>query len=231
MVTLGEIAKTIKEKGKYWIAFTGDSITSCEWAHPNWREIVEYVLKDKLNYDWGLKTFNFAYDGSTSEDLLDRVGELKLLNPNMVIMLTGANDPFRNPEIPPDIFKSNVSVIKKIIDDLGSQFVLSSDNYPNNEWAAEKCLPYLDKLQEVDEKFINLFEVSKSFPMDRIYTFVSEMDIPEEHVKNGENDFWHPNQLGNAYVAKVMLKEIFGIEFDPEKFWKETLAGKKLPRY
>ena len=47
MVTLQEISDSIKSNGKYWIAFTGDSITSCEWVHPNWREIVEYVLQEK----------------------------------------------------------------------------------------------------------------------------------------------------------------------------------------
>jgi len=119
MIALQEISETIKSKGRYWIAFTGDSITSCEWVHPNWREIVEYVLQNELtDYlkndwktgEWGIKGFNFAYDGATT-------------------------------------------------------------------------------------------------------------------------NLQHPNQLGNAYIAKVILKEVFGIEFDPELYWKDTLEGEKYPKY
>lgn len=45
---MDEIKNALKTNGKYWIAFVGDSITSTEWVHPNWREIVEYVLKEEM---------------------------------------------------------------------------------------------------------------------------------------------------------------------------------------
>lgn len=228
MVTKQEIADKINKKGSYWIVFTGDSITSCEWVHPNWREIVEYALKDKLN-DWGLKTFNFAYDGATSRDLANRSSELNLLKPDLVILLTGANDPFQN--IEPEEFRGNVLKIKNAVEESGSRFILSSDNYPNNEWAASKCIPYIDELKSVTSDFINLFELSKTFPKDKIYTFIQEMDIPEERAEKNKTDFWHPNQLGNAYIAKVILKEVFGIEFDPELYIQTTLTGEKYPKY
>lgn len=229
MIKLIDIESKLKASGKYWIAFAGDSITSGEWVHPNWREIVEYVLKDKFNNDWGLKTFNLAYDGSTSKDILSRKDELKSIPSDLVILLTGANDPFQ--KISPEDFKSNLVKLKKFIEESGSELVLSSDNYPMNEWVAEMCRLYVESMKEVDMNFINLFEISKKFPMDRIYTFTSEMDIPEEKIEKGKADFWHPNQLGNAYIAKVILKEVFDIEFDPEKYWKDTLSGEKLPSY
>ena len=228
----------VKEKleidGKYWIGFVGDSITSTEWVHPNWREIMEYVLKDKFNYDWGVKTFNLAYDGATSRDLVEKFKNLEFKNlieqMDMVILMTGANDPFHG-EIKPDELKEHLILIKKLVEEQGCDFVLASDNCPMNKWAEEKCLPYVEALKDVDQNFTNLFEESKNFPMERIYTFVSEQDIPEEKVKKGEIDFWHPNQLGNAYIAKVILDKVFGFGFDPEKYIETTKLGYKMPEY
>ncbi len=225
-----KIKKALVKNGKYWIAFVGDSITSTEWVHPNWREIVEYVLKDKFNSDWGIKTFNFAYDGSTSKDLLERVDELTLLKPDIVIMLTGANDPFHG-EINPKDLKNNILKIKETIENSRVEFVLSSDTCPMDKWAEEKCIPYVEAINSVDNGSIKLFEESRNFPKEKIYTFIAEQDIPEERVFKGKTDFWHPNQLGNAYIAKVILKEVWGIEFDPEKYIETNNLGYKLPEY
>jgi hypothetical protein len=79
-------------------------------------------------------------------------------------------------------------------------------------------------------QIINMFEKYKQFDLDRFFTFKSE-ENPEERVKEGDLDFWHPNQLGNAYIAKIILGEVFGVEFDPEKYIKENLAGEKYPGY
>jgi len=56
-----KIKEALEKNGKYWIAFVGDSITSTEWVHPNWREIVEYVLKDKLQKDSSRKHQDACY--------------------------------------------------------------------------------------------------------------------------------------------------------------------------
>jgi len=232
MVTLVDIKNAIKEKGKYWIVFTGDSITSCEWVHPNWREIVEYVLKDKLAYDWGLKTFNFAYDGGTSKDLVNRLPEILKVDPDLVLTMIGGNDPFLSVSV--SDHTRNVKILKDRVEANRARFVYSTDNNPLSDYAQKKYSPYVDadrKLGLPANQFIDLYRLSDKFPKERIYTFVVEDDIPVENIRKGDLDYWHPNQLGNAYIAKVMLKEIFGIEFDPEKFWQETLAGEKLPRY
>lgn len=63
MIKISDIQKQIDKNGKYWITFVGDSTTSCEWVHPNWREIVQYVLNEKLGGDWRFRGFNFGYDG------------------------------------------------------------------------------------------------------------------------------------------------------------------------
>ncbi len=224
-----EIADKIKSNRRFWIAFTGDSITSCEWIHPNWREIVEYVLKDKLDYDWGLKGFNFAYDGAITTDILEKFDEMLLITPDLIICMIGANDPFKPVGV--DDYKENIKNIMDKANKAGVDFVLCTDNRPDNNWARMQYEKYVVALKEENINFINLFKEGNNFPNEKIYTFIAESDIPAERVKKGEKDFWHPNQLGNAYIAKVILKEVFGVNFDPERYWKETLAGKKLPRY
>ena len=59
-------------------------------------------------------------------------------------------------------------------------------------------------------KFINLFEEFDKFPKERIFTFISE-EIGVVGLKKGDVDFLHPNQLGNAYIAKTILREVFGV--------------------
>lgn len=239
MITLKEVSDSIKSKGKFWIAFSGDSITSCEWVHPNYREIVEYVLQEEMtNYlgdwksaEWGVKGFNFGYDGSTTKDILDKSDEILSLRPSLVILMIGGNDPSAG--ISPVEHKENIIKIKNKFEENDIKFVFSTDNKPWNDKAVEKYRPYIEidkKIEMGESQFVNLFEISENFPNERIYTFKSE-ENSVEGIKEGDLDFWHPNQLGNAYIAKVILKEVFDIKFDPEKYIKETLSGEKYPGY
>lgn len=249
MITLQEISDTIsgawhnssnsvKSKGKYWIVFTGDSITSCEWVHPNWREIVEYVVKEELTVflgdwktsEWGIRTFNFGYDGATTKNILEKVDDINLVNPDLVIGLMGGNDPTFKIEV-----SKHVENIKKIIDSLNTKVVWctstpAAKGYSKNqeyEPYAKACMqiPQSERLTMID-----MFNLYKEFPTEKFFTFTSE-ENPIENVKKGDLDLVHPNQLGNAYIAKVILKEVFGIDFDPEKYWKDTLVGEKYPEY
>ena len=43
------IVERVLNSKTYTIAFIGDSITSCEWIHPNWRDIVRYVLESEID--------------------------------------------------------------------------------------------------------------------------------------------------------------------------------------
>ena len=241
MISLKEIKETIKKKGKFWIAFTGDSITSCEWVHPNWREIVEYVLKQKLRdhlvgdwqtAQWQLRFFNFAYDGATTRDILNKLPEITTVKTDLLIAVIGANDPFRDVSV--SEHNENIIKLKNSVEKSGTKFIFSTCNNPDRDVSSSAYLPYVEadrKLADTGGKFVNLYEESDTFPRDRIYTFKFEEDDPLESIKKGDKDFWHPNQLGNAYIAKVMLKEVFDISFDPEKYWKDTLAGEKMPKY
>jgi lysophospholipase L1-like esterase len=237
MITLQEIAETIKSKGRFWIAFTGASNVSCEWVHPNWRGIVEYVLQEEMtNYlgdwkkaEWGVKGFNFGYDGATTKDILEKVDYIKLVSPDLVIAMLGGND---------EVFKisiaEHVGNIKNIIRELKTKVVWCTSIATGSPDKNKRYEPYSKACMQIPEddnlQLVDLFNIYKSFPLRKFYTFKSEENVPE-HIKEGEIDFLHPNQLGEAYVAKAVLKEVFGIEFDPELYWKDTLAGEKYPKY
>ena len=237
MISLKEIADTINKKGRFWIAFTGDSITSCEWVHPNWREIVEYVLKEEMtNFlgdwkksEWGIRGFNFGYDGATTRDILEKSDTIKLISPDLVIGLMGGNDEIFNIGV-----SEHVENITRMINGLQTKVVWSTSIAFGNIDKNNKYEPYANACIQIsgkgDIQLIDMFNIFKSFRLERFYTFKSEANL-EENIKKGEIDYIHPNQLGNAYIAKVILKEVFGINFDPELYWGDTLAGEKYPKY
>ena len=86
-------------------------------------------------------------------------------------------------------------------------------------------VPGLPNLQKID-----MFSIYQKFSTEKFFTFISE-ENSVEGIKAGEVDLQHPNQLGNAYIAKVILKEVFNIDFDPELYIKTTLSGEKFPKY
>jgi lysophospholipase L1-like esterase len=235
---MNDIKQKLETEGKYWITFVGDSITSTEWVHPNWREIVEYVLKNELSKvmsdwkkpSWGIRCFNWGLDGSTSTDIVERFEEIIQLKPDLMIVMIGANDPPLGVEIPSH--QKNIEKIIGLAKSKGIELVLCTNNNPWNEESSNQYRPYAESDRKISGvKLVDMFKESENFPKEKIYTFVSEADIPEENIKKGDKDFWHPNQLGNAYIAQVILKEIFGIEFDPEKYTETNTAGYKYPEY
>src|SRR5581483_11376901 len=238
MITLQEIADTIKNKNKFWICFVGDSITSTEWVHPNWREIVEYVVKDALEeyFDgewkpsaWGVRCFNFGYDGAKTTDILDRIDDIKIVNPDLVIGVMGSNDRKKIS------VEDHVKNIQEIIRRLDTKVVWCNSIYgaegskKNVEYA-----PFAEATLKIKTdknlQLINLFDKYKEFPINKFYTFKEPYD-PEKGINIGGIDDAHPNQLGNGYIAKVILSQVFGIEFDPERYMADTLKGEKYQEY
>lgn len=217
MITLEEIKNKLETTGKYWIAFVGDSLTNAKGVHPNWREIVEDVLNEKLNIQ-GLRCFNFGYEGATSRSTLKRIDEITTLQPDLVVLMIGINDPYFGVGL--EEHRKNILEIKN---SLSEDFVFVTDNKPMDTKMVEKYSPYVEADRKLNfENFINLFNISSKFPQDRIFTYKFE-DIPEMGAIAGEVDYVHPNILGNAYIAKTILKEMFGLEFDPEKYWQDML--------
>lgn len=241
MIRLEEIKQNLNKLEKYWIVFTGDSITSCEWVHPNWRDIVIYVLQNELTTilsedwktsEWGIKGFNFAYDGATTKDVLEKTADILLVKPQLVIGLMGGNDPTLGLSVEESI--QNITKISELIIASGSKVVwCNSTPSKDSKWNI-MYQPYAKAFMQIPDKEnflkIDMFNLYQKLPTERFFTFVSEENLVEG-IKKGGPDLRHPNQLGNAYIAKVILKEVFGINFDPEKYIKDTLEGEKFPNY
>lgn len=234
MIQLSDINKCLKETGKYWLVFTGDSITSCEWVHPNWRDIVIYVLQEEMKKylkgdwktaEWGIKGFNFAYDGSTTKDILEKIENILLVKPQMVIGLMGENDSALGISVNESV--ENINKIAESVISSGSKLVwcnsisAGKDSRKNAEYES-----YAKALMQIPDKKglikVDMFNLYQKFPAERFFTFI---------YKNDEPDLEHPNQLGNAYIAKIILEKVLGINFDPEKYIQETFKGKKNPSY
>lgn len=242
MIQLKDISTNLKNRGKYWIVFTGDSITSCEWVHPNWRDIVIYVLQEELTVllkgdwktsEWGIKGFNYAYDGATTKDVLEKINDILLVKPQLVIGLMGGNDPVLGVSVDESV--NNIRKISELITSSDSKLVWCN-SIPAGKGSKKnpEYEPYAKVFTQIPDKKdfykIDMFNLYQKYPTERFFTFTSE-ENPIEGIKEGEPDLQHPNQLGNAYIAKVVLEEAFGIIFDPEKYVKETLEGKKFPGY
>ncbi|MBU0708801.1 SGNH/GDSL hydrolase family protein [Patescibacteria group bacterium] len=239
---LEEISKNLTNTGKYWIVFTGDSITSCEWVHPNWRDIVIYVLQEEmttsLNGDWqtsewGIKGFNFAYDGATTRDILEKINDILLVKPQLVIGMMGGSDPVLDVGIEESI--ENIKKISELIANMDSKLIwCNSTPAGKGSKMNPEYEPYARAFMQIPDKKdffkIDMFNLYQKFPTEKFFTFLSE-ENPVEGIKAGEPDLQHPNQLGNAYIAKIILKEAFGIEFDPENYIRDTREGKKYPSY
>lgn len=144
--------------------------------------------------------------------------------------MIGANDPTQG--VNEDEYKSNLIKIIENAKENNIEIWLSSCNKAWNERSNNLCLPYVEIQRNLGiENFIDMYTESDKFPKERIYTFVSECDIPEENIKKGDLDFWHPNPLGNAYIAKIILDKIWGFKFDPEKYMNSVQRGEKMPEY
>jgi len=242
MFDIGQFANQLKSKNRFWIAFTGDSITSCEWVHPNWREIVEYVLKKETTKqlkgdwkpsEWGIRGFNFAYDGATTADILIKLHDILLVKPDMVIALMGGNDLLYKISVGEHV--ENIAKIIKKFSDSGSKVVWCTSTPALESWIKNtEYKPYAQATMKIktneNGQLIDMFNIYKKFPLKEIFTFISEENLVAG-VKEGEIDPNHPNQLGNAYIAKVILKDVFSIEFNPEKYIQDTLTGEKYPGY
>jgi lysophospholipase L1-like esterase len=238
---LQKIRETITKDDIYKIIFYGDSITSTEWVHPNWREIIDYVLKDYLVPiigdwkipSWKIRTINAGLDGATTKDFVEQL-ELHVLsyNPSLVIFMGGKNDLYLGLSV--EEYCQNLSEIFKKLNNKKIDTVFCSSTPSLRKDFTERFKPYVEKTPGITKKynipFINIFEQYQEFQLEKFFTFISEGN-PEVGIKKGEIDPLHPNQLGNAYIAKILLKEIFGIDFDPEIYIKDTINGKMYPRY
>ena len=225
------------------ILLIGDSITSAEWVHPNWRDILEYVLKEEMwrvlkkeGFDytvpyWGIRCYNFGFDGAQSFNVLSKIHNFTRVNPDLSLIMMSRNDMDMN--FPVDVHASNLGTLALLLKKAGSEVVYSTPQHELYDQLNKKYEPYrLAALRELKGKCdtLDLESEYSKFDYKSFYTFISE-ENKVAGVKEGEIDPSHPNMLGNAYIAKVFLDKLFGISFDPESYIKTLLRGDKFPKY
>ncbi len=234
------IKSALESKKSFKVAFIGDSITSAEWIHPNWREIVEYVLKEELTKQfedwkitsWGIRCFNYGFDGSTTRDIKEFVltGTIPT-HLYLVIYLLGNNDMYI--KVPTDEYLSNV---KNTISKFTCPIILCSNpttNNPDVNEAYEKTYyqSFLSFLSNPNLICLDIFKETQKYDLTSFYTLINVPGNEVIQVKPGEEDFLHPNRLGNAYIAKIILETAFKISFNPEKYLQELKSDIMSPTY
>lgn len=173
-------------------------------------------------------------DGATTKDLLEGLEDYVLdLNTHLVIILAGKNDMHRKISV-----KSHLKNINKIIKKLKKQkidIVFISSTPSLYQKYNENFRKYVTKYDKFFSKnrvtYFNLFNEFQNYDLERFFTFKSPYGIEELGIKSGQKDPFHPNQLGNAYIAQTILEKVFAISFDPEKYIEDTNNNKMYPSY
>lgn len=241
-----DIKKQIEQDKLFLIAYYGASTTSSEYLFPNWGEIIRYVLKDyleekigkyKIAY-WNIQTMNMGLNGALSGDLLERFDDFVLSkNPNMIFLDASKNDAYH--DIDKKITeKNNKELIKKALDrDIKIVFTTRIPSLRKD--LNDKIITYV----EIDRKCAEYFSNNRNFIFVDLFKLYPEDLIEKSHsligeenesigMKKGEIDPIHYNRFGNAIVARILLKEVFGINFDEGKFLKDLADPiKKYPEY
>jgi lysophospholipase L1-like esterase len=248
---LDDIKARITLNQKFKIVFYGDSTTSTEWVHPNWREVMEYVIKMELedfeesengstqwNYSWwNLNFVNSGLNGAETKDFIERLERDVFAHfPDMVIFIGGGNDVDKISEAK---HAENVKFLLKLMTNKIRHVYMASDIYTVNSYHNKRYEEYFKAIKPLfpfkDAPLIDLYGTFKELPLHEFYTYQVEKEeekfLTDESYAGGTIDTYHPNRLGNAYVAKILLKEIFDIDFDPELYIADVLADRKYPRY
>ncbi|OGD68046.1 hypothetical protein A3I18_02490 [Candidatus Campbellbacteria bacterium RIFCSPLOWO2_02_FULL_35_11] len=245
-IFLKSIKEIVENNKIFFIVYYGTSTTSFDHVFPNWGEIIKYVLRGELeNFvdykqaHWNLQTFNRGLSGASSKDLLIKIDDFVLeTKPNMVFVGVGDNDYFYN--IDKEITKKNTTEIINKLLDKNLKVVFTTAAPSLNENLNKEIIEYIEIDREVAKQFlgndnfvfVDLFELFPKNLLDKSYTLISPTGNTDAGYGPGELDYIHYNKFGNAVVAKILLKKVFDIDFDHEKFLKDLEDNtKKYPDY
>jgi len=241
------IKKQVAQGKLFFIIYYGPSSVSYEYIFPNWGEILKWVLKDQLEEKvgdykkayWDFQTANMGLDGASSVDLLERLSILVLdKSPDLVVLKdAGGNDGVCG--IKKEITKGNTQkMIKNLLEkDIKVAFLNSVPSLSDdlNEKMKNYIEIYRRMVGEFEENenftFVDLFNLFPPSEVEKSYSLISEGN-EDYGIEKGEIDSSHCNKYGNAMMAKILLKEVFGIEFDHEKFLRDVADDSiKYPGY
>lgn len=236
MKFLEDIIEYVKKDKLYSIVFYGASTTSAEYSMPNWGEIIRYWLKDGIGNaigdhakaSWNIQTANRGLNGGSSQDLLERFDDFVLsLKPQIIFLSVGKNDAYF--EIDKKITAENTKKIIRKSLAAGSKVVFMTTVPALWEKLNEKIRDYV----EVDRALTQEFLDNKNFIFIDLYKLFSKQDLEKSYtlisldgneivgIAPGEVDPIHYNKFGNALVAKIILKEVYDLDLDVEKFIKD----------
>lgn len=234
MTILDDIRSKINGKEIYRILFLGDSITSAEFVHPSFREIVEDRLKEKLESesdDWQLpykylRFFNSSFQGATSADFVNKLQE-EVFNyyPDIVITMLGKNDYWLKIDKETSVKNIENILIRIQREGIKTAFLTSSCSLkPEVNKEFEKYVNlYNDRIKESVDIYIDLFSYFKKLDLEKIFTWKAYDDNSDIGLKKGEIDFIHPNSFGHIDIAELILKDVFDIKFDRGEYLKELI--------
>jgi len=238
---LQKIKNFLEEDKVYKIAFLGDSITSSEDIRPNYVDIINYILKEELtkitgNWElpyWKLKIINSGLNGATSKLLLDTLKENILdYNPHLAIAMVGKNDPYLG--ISSKSFSRNIEKVLSRMKTKNIDIVICSPNASLRTSFNEKIEPYLKEIKYVSNKlrilYVDIFKEFQAFNLKQLFTVISPGN-KELGIGRWETDPIHPNTLGHARIAQVILEKVFKIKFNIKKFFKDLEKMNAFYRY
>lgn len=238
-----QIVSTLQIQQTYKIFFFGDSIVSCEWIHPNWREVVEYVIKEELakrtgNYEkayWNIRCFNAGFSGATSKDLLVLSKKHVLTyQPDLVFMIATGNDLETNLCKPEEHAENIKKLLTNLTERKNTQVLYATSPATGNKTYNNSYEPYVRAVEKIFPlpciSFINLFDNFLQLDLTKLYTLTSPGN-EVVGIKPGELDFLHPNVEGNLIIAQHFLQEGLGVRFNPEKYLNESQVRMMCPHY
>jgi len=206
---------------------------------------------------WNIHTINIGCDGASSKDLLERLDSLVLGHRPDTVIINDANDNDRH-YISPDIVllaagkndkplgmdssesHYNIRTMVSRLTDKKIKVVLTTTPASIRADINEGVSRYIevDRLvaQELEHeklfKFVDLNRLIPSEKLTEIYTAISLEGNDDIGFSAGEVDPVHYNAYGNAIVAGHLLKQVFDIDFDPDKFWADARNDKvQFPTY
>lgn len=234
-----DLESKIKQDKLFSIVYYGASTTSIDYVFPGWGSIIRYWLRDYIEenvgpYYWNLQTVNRGLDGASSGELLERFPQMiESANPDLIFLNIGKNDYYY--KIKQEETEKNIrKIIEKALKN-GYKVVFTTSAPALTKELNQKIKPYVD----LDRRMAQEFSGNKEFVFIDFYNFFSEDDLKRSYtlisengndvvgIKPGEVDPIHFNKYGNALVAKILLKEVFGIGFDQEKFIQDLSDNSK----
>jgi lysophospholipase L1-like esterase len=180
---------------------------------------------------------NRGLDGASSGELLERFSQMiGGLAPKLIFLNAGKNDYYY--KINKEITEKNTrELVRRSLENKCKVVLTTSVPALTNE-LNENTKEHVEIDRRIAQEFLGnenfmFIDFYKFFSEDdlrRSYTLISEKGNENIGIIPGEVDPIHFNKYGNALVAKILLREVFGLDFDHEKFIKDLSDNtKKYP--